>query len=347
MTQGRKGIRVVTIRQIAERCEVSTSTVSKALNGAEDVSRSTMKRIRQVAQEMGYMPSAAARTMKTGRSYCFGILMPDSVASTMPHEFFTRIYFSFDARASELGYDITNVNNHYGKRKVTLAEHARYRNCDGVLILTGSDEDNSIIPEMIDTDIPIVCIDLAYPGCGSVSSDNTQGMRELTRHIIGFGHRKIAFIHGHLTPVTRTRIRTFLDTCAESGIRIPEEYLIAGLYHAPEASEKYTRQLLALSDPPTCIIYPDDLSCIGGINELERQGVSIPKDISIAAYDGLIFSQAFHPKLTTFQQNAGAIGRCAAEELVRAVENRENYDFRQIVIPGTLLPGETVGPIPT
>ncbi len=302
-----------------------------------------MKRIRQVAQEMGYMPSAAARTMKTGRSYCFGVLMPDSLSRTMPHEFFTQIIVSFGARASELGYDLTSVNDHIGKRKITLAEHACYRNCDGVLILAGSNEDNLIVPEMVDTGIPVMCIDCGAAGCGSVYSDNRQGMRELTRHIIGFGHRKIAFIHGHDTPVTRTRIETFLATCAAAGIEMPKEYLAAGLYHDPKMSEKITRQLLALPDPPTCIIYPDDLSCIGGMNELERQGLSIPKDISIAAYDGLIFSQAFHPKLTTIKQNADAIGRCAAEELVRAVEDRENYDYRQIMIPGILLTGETVG----
>ncbi len=336
---------MATIKQIAERCGVSMSTVSKALNGAKDVSRSTVERIRQTAEEMGYMPSAAARTVKTGRSYCFGVLLPRSVSSTMPHEFFTRIIVGFDARASEMGYDLTSVNDHFGKQKLSLAEHARYRNCDGVLIVGGNDNDNSIVPEMIDTGIPVVCIDFTTAGCGSVSSDNKQGMRELTRHIIGFGHRKIAYIYGHDTPVTRTRIKTFLATCAEAGIEIPEEYLIPGLYHDPETSEKFTRQLLELPDPPTCIIYPDDLACIGGMNELERQGLSIPKDISIAAYDGLIFSQAFHPKLTTLRQNANAIGRCAAEELVRAVEERDTYDFRQIMIPGILLPGETVGPI--
>ena len=111
---------MATLKQIAERCGVSLSTVSKALNGAEDVSRDTMLRIREVAKEMGYMPNAAARALKTSRSYCFGLLMADSVSADMPHEFFVRIIVSFKSRASELGYDIISISNHLGGRKIDV-----------------------------------------------------------------------------------------------------------------------------------------------------------------------------------------------------------------------------------
>ena len=142
---------MATLKQIAERCGVSLSTVSKALNGAEDVSRDTMLRIREVAKEMGYMPNAAARALKTSRSYCFGLLMADSVSRDMPHEFFVRIIVSFKSRASELGYDIISINNHLGGRKIDYAEHARYRNCDGILVVAGNETDNAVIPELVDS----------------------------------------------------------------------------------------------------------------------------------------------------------------------------------------------------
>ena len=335
---------MATIRQIAERCGVSLSTVSKALNGADDVSRSTMTRIRKVAEEMGYVPNAAARALKTSRSYCFGILIAGSVAAQMPHEFFSKIIVSFQKRAAELGFDITSINNRLGGREIGFGEHARYRNCDGILVVAGSEADNSVIPELVETGIPVMCIDYGVPGCGSVCSDNEQGMRELVRYVIAQGHRKIAYIYGHDTLVTRSRIATYRAVCAEHGIDIPPEYLVPALYHDARLAEEATRKLLSLPDPPTCILYPDDLAYIGGMNELEHSGVSLPEGISAAAYDGLDFGQTFHPKLTTIRQNAEAMGRCAAEELDRAIRERENYDFRRILIPGVLLPGETVHP---
>ena len=338
---------MATLKQIAEECGVSLSTVSKALNGAEDVSRSTMLRIRKAAEEMGYMPNAAARALKTSRSYCFGLLLADSVSADMPHEFFVRIIISFKNRASELGYDITVLNNHLGRRDIDYAEHARYRNCDGILVVAGSESDNIIIPKLVDTGIPVVCIDYGIAGCGSVCSDNMQGMQELVSYVISCGHRRIAYISGHDTHVTRTRIEAFRATCANYGIDVPEEYLIPALFHSPELSGDATRALLSLPVPPSCILYPDDLSYIGGLNELERMGLSIPADVSAAAYDGLDICQAFHPRLTTIRQNAETMGRCAAEELVRAIESDEEYEFRRILIPGVLLSGETVSTIET
>ena len=338
---------MATIRQIAEHCGVSLSTVSKALNDAEDVSESTRLRIRKAAEEMGYMPNAAARALKTSRSYCFGLLIANSVGADMPHEFFTRIIVSFGKRASELGYDLTTVNDHVGKRHIDYAEHARYRNCDGILVVAGSETDNTVIPKLVETGIPVVCIDYGIPGCGSVCSDNVQGMRELVGYVIRCGHRRIAYISGHDTLVTRTRIRTFCDVCAEQGIDVPPQYLVSALYHAPELAGNATRQLLSLPVPPTCILYPDDLSYIGGLNELERMGLSIPGDISAAAYDGLGVCQTFYPRLTTIRQSAEAMGRCAAEELARAIETGEQYDCRRILIPGVLLQGETVRTLET
>ena len=336
---------MATIKQIAERCGVSVSTVSKALNGAEDVSRSTITRIRKVAEEMGYVPNAAARALKTSRSYCFGILIADSVAQHMPHEFFSKIIVSFQRRASELGYDITSVNDRLGGREIGFAEHARYRNCDGIIVLAGSETDNSVIPELVETGIPVICIDYGVPGCGSVCSDNEQGMRALVSYIVALGHRKIAYIYGHDTWVTRSRIEAYRAVCAEHGIVLPPEYLVPALYHDAALAEEATRQLLSMADPPSCILYPDDLAFVGGMNELERRGLSLPKSVSAAAYDGLDIGQTFHPKLTTIRQNAEGMGRCAAEELARAIQERENYDCRRILIPGTLLRGETVRPI--
>ena len=103
-----------------------------------------------------------------------------------------------------------------------------------------------------------------------------------------------------------------------------------------------TARLLDLPEPPTCILYPDDISYIGGMNEIERRGLSIPGDISVMGYDGIDVSQMFHPRLTTLKQDADRMGALAAEELVKTVEEGRRYIPGRILVPGQLLAGETV-----
>ena len=333
---------MVTIRQIAERCNVSIATVSKALNGAGDVSRATAERIRQAAEELGYAPNPAARALKTRRSYSFGILYAAAAAQGLTQEFFARILNSFKTRAQELGYDITFIGDRLGGRRIGYAEHARCRSCDGVLVVAGADEEWDAAADLARTGLPLVCIDRIQPGCGSILSDNRRGMRELTEYVLSLGHRRIALICGEDSYVTRVRIDSFLDACAAGGIRISGEYLREAGYHDPEAAGAATGALLDLPEPPTCILYPDDFAFIGGLNEAERRGLKIPGDLSAAGYDGISVGQVFHPRLTTVRQDAETMGARAAEELARAVDQGPDYQPRQLLIPGELLRGETV-----
>lgn len=333
---------MVTIKQIAERCGVSMSTVSKALNGASDVSHKTILLVRQAAEEMGYTPNAAARALKTRRSYSLGILFAAAAEQGLTHEFFSRILNSFKKQAEELGYDICFISSHLGRRQIGYAEHARYRNCDGVMVVVGAECDEETVRELLGTEIPVVCIDSVCTGCSCVLSDNEQGMDALVSYVISQGHRRIGFIHGENSFVTRSRIESFRRTCQKYGIEVPPEYIVPGRYHFSEAVREPTRRLLALPEPPTCILYPDDISYLGGVNELERMGLNIPGDLSAAGYDGTIVGQAFHPRLTTIRQNAEGMGACAAQELVRIIDAEEGADVRRILIPGELIRGETV-----
>lgn len=332
---------MVTIKMVAKQCGYSVATVSKALNGASDVSAETAALIRAVASDMGYTPNSAARALKTTRSYNFGVLFEDATNSGLTHEFFSYILQSFKRRSEELGYDISFISNRLGGRSVSYTEHARYRNYDGVLIASVEFRDPAVL-ELASSGIPVVAVDYSFHRCGSILSDNIQGMRDLVSHVYSLGHRRIAFIHGELTAVTRDRITGFQRQCLEFGIDIPKEYIVEGRYHSPDVSGELTRQLMALPTPPTCILYPDDISYIGGFNALERMGLSVPADVSAVGYDGVNLSQVITPRLTTLRQDTEAMGERSAEELARAVEEGISYVPQTIVIPGTLLPGETV-----
>lgn len=335
---------MVTIRMIAKQCGCSTATVSKALNGASDVSAETAERIRKTAQEMGYTPNSAARALKTSRSYNFGVLLEINTSLGLTHEFFARILNSFKTRAEELGYDISFISDRLGGREITYTEHARYRNCDGVLIASVEYNDPAVL-ELVNSGIPVVTVDYVFEHCGSVQSDNVRGMQDLVRYVHSLGHRRIAFIHGEETPVTKIRVASFYRTCRELGLEIPDAWVLPGVYHDTTVAAALTRQLLELPNPPSCILYPDDIAYIGGMNEIERMGLSIPSDVSAAGYDGLNVSRILRPKLTTVFQDAECIGTAAAEELAKAVEEGKVYIPGRIVIPGKLLPGSSVSQI--
>ncbi len=332
---------MVTIKQIAEQCGVSVATVSKALNNAPDIGIETGKRIRETARALGYFPNAAARALRTNHSYSIGVLFVDETQSGLTHEYFSQVLNSLKVEAERNGYDVTFISRNIGNTSMSYLEHCKYRNCDGVVIASVNFNDPSI-NELVNSNISVVTIDYIFDKCSAVLSDNVQSMRDLVKHIYDKGHRKIAFIHGEDTAVTRSRLASFHKTCEELGLSIPNEYVRRAVYHDPRESGLATRKLLSLKNLPTCIMYPDDFSFIGGMNEIERHGLVIPRDISVTGYDGIYLSQVLRPKLTTLKQDSEKIGRQAAKMLVDAIRSPKTYIPSREVVPGMVWEGETV-----
>ena len=124
----------VTIRDVAEKCGLSVSTVSKALNHYSDISEETRKRVHAIAKQIGYHPNALARALKTNRSQNLGVLFVDDFGSGLTHPFFSAVLDSFKQAAEKRGYDITFINHNVGENHMTYLEHCQYRNVDGVCL---------------------------------------------------------------------------------------------------------------------------------------------------------------------------------------------------------------------
>ena len=223
---------MVTIADISKACGVSRATVSKALNGASDVSQETARRIRETAKAMGYLPNAAARSLKLRRSYNIGVLFSDKTGGGISHEYFSMILESVKAQAESQGYDITFISKNLGGMHMDYYEHAKYRSCDGVVIASADFQDPDII-RLATSEIPTVTLDYSFDSRSSVLSDNVKGMESLVRYVYSMGHRRIALIHGEMTSVTQKRLASFKKTCAELGLQIPTEYIRMAVYHDP------------------------------------------------------------------------------------------------------------------
>lgn len=332
---------MVTLKDISKACGVSFAAVSKALNGADDISEATATRIKAMAKEMGYIPNSTARTLKMNKSHNIGVLFVDTTASGLTHDYFSAILNSLKIGVEKQGYDITFINKGIGKQNMNYYEHAKYRHCDGVIVASVDFKDPDVV-QLVESEIPTVTLDYIFNNRTAVMSDNTDGLGAMVNYIYSMGHRDIAFIHGENTAVTQKRIASFFQACSDLNIETPENFLVEANYHDPCGSALATRKLLELKHKPTCIIYPDDYSFIGGKNELEDQGLKIGEDISVAGYDGIYLSQILNPKLTTYKQNASEMGRQAAIEIVNIIEHPKLAVPKTIGVKGEMLKGNTI-----
>lgn len=333
---------MVSIKEVAARCGVSRATVSKALNGYSDVSEATKEKVMNVSKEMGYVPNSVARALKTNRSYNVGVLFTDGTRSGLTHEYFSGVLESFKVEAESKGYDVTFINNNIGSNNMSYLEHCQYRGVDGICIACVDFNSPGVI-EMVNSTIPVVTIDHQFNNRSAIVSNNILGIHELLDYIYSLGHRKIAFIHGENTSVTESRMISFYKTLEEYGLVVPDEYVRQGIYHDPKVTAKITRELLDLPNRPTCIIFPDDFSAIGGINVIHERGMSIPKEISVAGYDGILLSTVLNPKLTTYKQDTKTLGQKAAERLINHIEKPKTTLPETIVVKGEMLKGGSVG----
>ncbi len=312
------------------------AAVSKALNHQPGISQEKAELVRSTARELGYYPNAAARTLKTNRSHNIGILFQNCLT----HEYFSLVLESIRNTAEARGYDITFLSNMHASGR-GYYEHARQRQCDGVIIA----QDNffqSEVQRLVESELPVVSIDQVFNGRTAVMSDCVGSMEAIVHHICGLGHRRIAFIHGEMCDLTRKRLAGFYRGCRSCGIEVPDEYVLPARFHEPRDSGLATRQLLQCRNRPTCILYPDDISYLGGLTELESQGLSVPQDMSCFGYDGIHMATILRPSLSTYQQNAAEIGRIAAEQLISAIEAPKFYIPQLFTVAGGILPGGTV-----
>lgn len=333
---------MVSMKDISVACGVSVATVSKALNDHTDIGEETRLHIKKVAKEMGYFPNSSARALKTNRSFNLGVLFADESRSGLTHDYFSHVLDSFKVTAEGKGYDITFLNcNKKRKERMSYLEHSMYRGLDGVVVACVDFYDPEVV-ELIESKLPVVTIDHLFNNRIAVMSDNVKGMQDLVHYVYEQGHRKIAYIHGADSAVTRSRLTSFYKTTEELGLIIPEEYIKEVTYRDTQQAAIKTEELLELKNSPTCILYADDFSALGGMNLIKSKGLNIPEDISIAGYDGINIATLLEPQLTTIKQDTKQMGRIAAEKLISLIEKPKSTIVQLLVVEGALMEGKSI-----
>ena len=327
---------MVTMKDIAQRCGVSVSTVSRVLSGNELIGPETTRAVLQTAEEMGYMPDVTARTLKTNRSDMIGILYD----MMLTHPYFSGIIEAVRKHAEEAGFDVLLLSRVKRDGRMDYTETALSRRMDGIVVIY-AEVGNESVDKLARGNIPVVSIDVREGRNSAVFSDYREGTRKLMDFAVSRGHRRIALIHGEMGYQTRERLEGFREAVRDHGLTMPDNYIRPSSFNNPERCAAETEDLLALPVPPTCILMPDDYSAVNALRILREKDLSAPEQFSCAGYDGIPLSQAVLPRLTTFRQDTETIGREAVETLLQNMQPGRDR-IREITVPGHLVPGETI-----
>jgi DNA-binding LacI/PurR family transcriptional regulator len=300
----------ITIKDIARQAGVSHSTVSRALRGSPLISDETSRRIHQIAGELGYFPSGPARSLKTNRSRALGVIV-----NRIDDPFYSEILQGIEEAAQERGYSLVMAASQRDPgREKDIIRGLRERRVDGVIICSGSFNPGQQ-REMLDYGIPIVIINnqsteyYRY----SVYHDDIDGSRQVTRHLIKLGHRKIAYLGNSLSGrTTLDRQRGFQEELKASGLTVPAEYIHQVPGGSPEQGLQGVQHYLDLPEVPTALFCFNDLLALGVLKGLRQAGLAVPDDISVAGFDNIELSFYTTPPLTTLDQPKWYIGSQAA-----------------------------------
>ena len=335
----------ITIKDIAKQAGVSHSTVSRALHGSPLVAEKTVRRIRQIAVETGYFPSAAARSLKTNRSHALGVIV-----SSIDDPFFSEILQGIEEVAQKFGYSLLMAASQRDpEREQAIIQDMRARYVDGLVICSASFSAEQR-RKLLEYGIPIVVVNnqAAEEYRYSIYHDDVDGSRQVTRHLIELGHRRIAYLGNSLSGrTTLDRLTGFRQEMEAAGLAVPAAYIHEVSGGRPEDGLLALDHFLNLPQRPTAIFCFNDMLAIGVLNGLQTAGMHVPADISIAGFDNIIFSAYTNPPLTTLDQPKRYIGAEAARLILGLLDSLTNEEVpgQEIqMLKGKLLVRQSTAP---
>jgi LacI family transcriptional regulator len=309
-----------TIREIAELAGVSIATVSRVVNGREDVSPETRELVQRVVRERGYTANRNARGLSAGKTGLIGATVP-----MLHHAYFSYIL----AGAAEGLYEqdmrlVLSPTMHEHHREVSLLERLMHGTTDGAVIIL-PEESSDELEQLLNHGYRFVVIDPLLPlneRIPAVSAAHAAGADQAMKHLLSLGHTRIAAITGPRGwKATEDRRRGYYAALAAAGIMPDPELEVESNFELGGGAVA-AEQLLALPEPPTAIFCFNDNMAVGAMQTARARGVGIPDDLSIVGFDDLEEAEIVTPALTTIRQPLAEMGRIAVSLLMRLLDNQ-------------------------
>lgn len=333
---------MVTSRDVAREAGVSQATVSRVLAGAARVTPATAERVRAAMARVGYVPNAAARTMKTRRTGAVGVVVAD-----ITNPFYPQVLDALSAELGRAGQRMTlwNAAAPEAGGEESAVEAIQQGQVDG-LIFTTVTADSTALMTALDGALPVVLLNRGVPNlaCDQVVSDNVTGAGLVADYLVDAGHERIGFIGGPDRPSTAVeRAAGFRAGLMRRGVELPTAYVRHGDFsHA--SGHSALRDLRALDPPPTAVFCANDLTAFGALDAARSLGVRVPDDLWVVGFDDVAMAAWEAYDLTTVRQPLADMVARAVELLLARIADPARPPRRE-VFPAELVIRGSSGPL--
>ncbi|MDR2103822.1 MAG: LacI family transcriptional regulator [Treponema sp.] len=312
---------MATIYDIAKKTGFSPPTVSRALSGSGTLSERTRSLIRETAKEMGYVPNLTARTLSTRCSHLIGIINANLYqVDVFSPPIYNNILGGFKQVLETQGYDMLLLSRFL----------ENYRNIDGILIMSIHLNDYE---RLLHDKHPCVSVNDSLPKITQVVTANYRGAKTAVQYLIDLGHRKIAYIGGQSSLVSKAtleRQQGYQDCLEENNIPLKPSLIESTDSWQALSGFDAVKRLLRRAPDITAIFAASDALAYGAIKAMHAENIKIPEDVSIIGFDGDVLGEYINPALTTMKQDAILIGQTAGELMLKKIAKQECEDIIRI-----------------
>ncbi len=306
-----------TIHDVARLASVSVATVSNVLNASRPVAAETRDRVLKAVAALGYTPHAAARSMRGRGSGLIGLIVAD-----ITNPFFTSLVQSVERAANAHGYAVLLCNSDEDhEREERSLQLLRTQRVDGIILAATGQASAGRASAVGQQRVPVVLVDRGLPefGLDAVILDNRRAALEATRHILSFGHQRVAMITGPASVSTgMDRLSGYREALLEAGVRYEERWVHDAGFREERAYDAACAMLTA-PERPTAIFAANNLIAIGVMRAIADSRLRCPEDVSVVSIDDFPWANAFRPRLTTVAQPVDAMGEAAVRLLVQRI----------------------------
>jgi DNA-binding LacI/PurR family transcriptional regulator len=338
------------IRTVAALAKVSIATVSRTINASPAVSQKLSQRVWQAIEQLNYFPNTHARSLVSGRSRIFGIIVEN-----ITNPFFPELISGFEEIAVAHGYEIlvssTNINT--ASQLTSCVRRMLERKVEGVAVLTfGSEE--SVLDQLSGHHMPIVLAEfhLDDPMVSTILLDYSAGIHAAVAHLIQLGHTHIGFLAGpHTLHSANTRLEAFQQTMREASLKVHKNWIIE-CDHTLKGGVAGFEKIMDLQSRPSALICSNDMTAIGVLRAAYMAGLRVPEDLSVIGLDDIDFAEFTLPPLTTIRLSRQELAKAAFDALRLQAENAANPSSTQVlqreflVSTSLVVRGSTAAPAP-
>lgn len=323
-----------TLKEIAKIAGVNASTVSKALNGHDDINAETKGRIIKIAQQLNYFGKKVNAQVQPNGNYMIGVICPE-----IDSNFYAQIVQKIEEKVAMKGYSLfIGISRFDQEKETSYLRLMLNKGVDGIVLITSTDQFISKTLQEIkkEFDIPIivVAVNQMVDYYDSIKIDDHIGVTMAISHLVQLGHKRIGYIGDHLS---KHRLDSFKEAVEQNGIKVEERWIKIGSERFEEGGYLRMNEVLQCKETPTAILASYDDIAIGAMKAIYEKGLKIPQDISIVGVDNIRIARYLSSNLTTVSEPVNEMGDIACAILFNRIENKAFTVVQNVVLKPELI----------